>query len=342
MKKLGIGVVGLGFMGRTHLTAWNAAAQDGLPCEVVAVCDRDRRAPNSTGEGNLRFAFKESELYDPARVTRFDDARHLFADPRVHIVSICTNTESHAELTLAALDAGKHVICEKPVALDLKTVRRVRDAAKKAKTLCMPAMCMRFWPGWSWLRDQVATKAFGNVKSAVFQRLSSPPDWSTAFYRDPKRTGGALVDLHIHDADLVGFIFGTPDAVVSTGTLDHVTTLYRYKKGPAHVMAEGGWDHTGGFPFRMRFIVVFEKATADFDLLREDKLVVVRNGSTEPVALPSGTGYDGEIRHFLDVVAGQKKRTALRATLDDAVAVTELLRAERRSLERKKIIKPGR
>src|SRR4029453_5583634 len=90
----------------------------------------------------------------------------------------------------------------------------------------------------------------------------APPAWSPAFYGDPARSGGALFDLHVHDADLVRWLFGAPGAVTSTGTLDHVTTLYRYADGPAHVVAEGGWDHAGGFPFSMGYTVVFERATA--------------------------------------------------------------------------------
>ncbi|MBI3818263.1 MAG: Gfo/Idh/MocA family oxidoreductase [Planctomycetes bacterium] len=337
-KKLGIGVIGLGFMGRTHLSAYHAAERDGLPCEVVAVCDRDRRAPNSVGEGNLRFAFKENELYDPARVKRYESADELLADPRVGSVSICTNTESHAELAIAALRAGKHVICEKPVALDLKTVRRVRDAAKNAQTLCMPAMCMRFWPGWNWLKQQIINNTHGKVVSASFERLSSPPNWSKKFYRDPARTGGALVDLHIHDADLTAWLFGMPDSVSSAGSLDHVTTLYHYKRGPAHVSAHGGWNHSLGFPFRMRYVVIFERATAEFDLLREEKLILSKNGECTSVALPPGTGYDGEIRHFVETVMNGKSKKVLAATLDDAVNVTELLAAERKSIESGKIV----
>lgn len=336
IKKFGVGVIGLGFMGRTHLTGWHDAEKAGYPCEVVAVCDKDRKAPNSVGEGNLRFAFKETDLYDPARVQRYNTAAELIADDKVKIVSICTNTESHAELTLAALAAGKHVLCEKPVALDAPTVRKVAAAAAAAKTLCMPAMCMRFWPGWSLLKTIIDKNTYGKVLSASFQRLSSAPNWSTKFYRDPSRSGGALVDLHIHDADLVHYLFGAPESVTSTGSLDHITTLYHYKNGPPHVAAEGGWNHAPGFPFRMRFIVIFEKATLDFDLLRNEKLMISRDGkcvAMEPAdpEHDADTGYGNEIRHFADCVASGRKGL-LRATMNDALAVTELLACERDSL----------
>jgi predicted dehydrogenase len=190
---------------------------------------------------------------------------------------------------------------------------------------------MRFWPGWSLLKDLVAKKAHGRVLSASFQRLSSAPDWSTKFYRDPSRTGGALVDLHIHDADLIQYLFGAPEAVTTSGSIDHLSTLYHYKNGPQHVAAEGGWNHTHGFPFRMRYVVVFERATLDFDLLRKDKLMISKDGDAKAVAIDTITGYDGEVRHFIECCARGRKQS-LAATMADAARVSDLLDAERASL----------
>ena len=145
----------------------------------------------------------------------------------------------------------------------------VRDAAE-AETLCMPAMCVRFWPGWSWLRERVVDGSLGAVRSAVFRRLGTRPGWAK-FYADVERSGGALFDLHVHDTDFVQWCFGTPASLSSTGSLDHLTTLYRYPGGPPHVVVEGGWDHAPGFPFQMRYTVIFEHATADFDLAHGDQ-----------------------------------------------------------------------
>lgn len=337
-----VGVVGLGFMGRTHLAAYRDAARDGWPCQVVAVCDRDRRAPDEKLAGNLRIGAASGGLYDRRVTRRYARARDLFADPNVDLVSICTNTESHAELAIAALRAGKHVLLEKPVALASKDVDRVREAAARTGRLCMPAMCMRFWPGWRWLRERIAQRTFGAVKSARFIRLSAPPDWSRAFYGDPKRTGGALVDLHIHDADFVLACFGAPRRVSSSGTLDHVSTSYEFARGPALVVAEGGWDQAPGFAFRMRYVVNFERATAEFDSLRTPPLLLCRGEKPQPVPLEPGLGYDHEVRHVLDAVARDARgaRVALEATLEDAVAVARLLEAERESLRRRAPVAP--
>jgi predicted dehydrogenase len=208
-------------------------------------------------------------------------------------------------------------------------VQRLAEVAARSQGLCMPAMCMRFWPGWDWLREHVRRGTFGAVRSAVFARLGTRPQWNR-FYADPGLSGGALFDLHVHDADFVRWCFGEPAEVRSTGTLDHVTTLYRYPGGPAHVVAEGGWDHTPGFAFRMRYVVAFEHATAEFDLAREPRLVLSRGGASEAIALPGHTGYDGEVRHLLAMIARGER--SLAATVDEAVGLTRMLERERASL----------
>ena len=157
--------------------------------------------------------------------------------------------------------------------------------------------------------------------------------WSSGFYADLSRSGGALFDLHIHDVDFALRLFGAPDEVLATGDLLHVTGLFRYAEGPGHVSAEGAWDQAPGTPFRMRYVVNFENATADYDIGREDPLLLCREGEAEAVALAPHTGYDGEVRHFLAAVRGE---VPLAVRLEEAARGVEMiaswdpkLRAER-------------
>ncbi len=335
---IGVGVIGLGTMGRTHLGAYYAAEADGLPCHVVAVADAsaDRlagRAPSSgRGDNVVTASSDQSLLFDPARVRAYADPAALLADPGVRLVSICTPTDSHVDLALAALKAGKHVLVEKPVALRSADVRRLADAARASGLLGMPGMCMRFWPGWTWLRERIRDGTLGPVLSASFQRLGTPPDWSS-FYADVARSGGPLVDLHIHDADFIRWCFGEPTEVVSTGSVQHLTTLYRFPNGPKHVIAEGGQDLTPGFGFVMRYIVAFEHATADFDLTRSPTVRLARAGKSEAVEVPVMAAYDAQIRHLVGAITSGSNPDSLRATLGDAARTAALLEAERESLE---------
>jgi predicted dehydrogenase len=183
---------------------------------------------------------------------------------------------------------------------------------------------MRFWPGWSWLQAAVRDARYGAVRGATFQRLGAAPGWNRAFYADRARSGGALFDLHVHDADLAHWLFGAPDTVVATGTSAHVSALWRYARGPAHVALEGGWLGAG-FPFRMRYVVEFEGATAEFDLRRAPHLEIARDGRVETPPLEPWTGYDGEVRALLDAVRTGDARGL--PTLAEAAAVTRSIQA---------------
>lgn len=335
---VGVGIIGLGFIGSAHFSAYQRAQQSGLPARIVGVCDprlKDTGAAAVSADrphGNIESALHDLKP-DWSQIGRHSDATALLRDERIRIVSICTPTETHVDLAIAALHAGKHVLVEKPVALAAGDVRRLIAVAERFPGQhIMPALCMRYWPGWDWLREKIASRVYGDVRSATFQRLGTRPAWS-ALYADDRRTGGALVDLHLHDADFVRWCFGNPDAVFSGGSSDHLTTIYRYSHGPRHVTAEGAWDHAGGWPFRMKFTVVFENATAEFDSGRDEPLRLSHDGQTHPVALDARNGWEHEIRAFVSAVANDGPAGDLRATLADAEGVARLLECERRSME---------
>lgn len=363
-------------MGATHIRCINAIAAKAsaglgpvvapsakLPaCLLTAVCDRDaaRHSGMVAAAGNMASITTQERLFDPATVKTYAEPQDLFDDPTVHAVHICTHTDTHVDLAIRALEAGKHVLVEKPVAVTSADVQRVIDAASRADRLCMPAMCMRFWPGWPWVREKIVSREFGRVISATFHRLGTPPSWSPDFYRDAERTGGALVDLHIHDADFIRWCFGDPIEVISTGSTNHLTTVYRFEtvnpfeamgspktseteaqRPPRHVVAEGGWGHSSGYGFRMRYTVAFEHATAEFDLHRTPTVLLYRNGAAEPISLPAESAYHIEIEHFVRLLArhvfpevASFSDAALDdgPTLSDALAVARLLESERSSL----------
>ena len=329
-EAIGVGVIGMGFMGRTHVRSYAEAARTGLPNRLVALCDRNlERLTGSTERGTFETG-DEGPLFDPQETRVVSDPRELLVLEEVDVVSICTPTDSHVDLAIQALEAGKHVLVEKPVALVASEVERLAAAAANSDRVCMPAMCIRFWPGWSWLRDAVRDRTYGAVTSAVFRRLAPRPAWGREFYEDTARSGGALFDLHVHDADFVRCLFGEPDDVTSTGTEHHVTTLYHYANGPAHVVAEGGWDHADGFPFHMGYTVLFENATASWSIERDPALHIAVNGEDKAVRdVQRGTGYDFEIRHLLAVLRGEEE---LSATIEEAVGLTRMLERERASL----------
>jgi predicted dehydrogenase len=307
---LGVGIIGFGFMGRTHAAGYRAARAAGLPVVVRAV----------TGPPGVET---------PEGAARLADAAAILAREDIGAVSICTYTDSHVELGLAALAAGKHVLVEKPVALRSAEVSRLVDAATGSGLICMPAMCMRFWPGWPWLRERVQAGTFGAIQAAEFSRLSSRPDWGAAFYGSPARSGSALFDLHIHDVDFIRWCFGHPVSVTAAGSIEDVRGFYDYA-GPEPIEARGAWLPDPATRFRIRYAVRFDQAEVRFDSSEAAPLTVLRGGSREEILLPAGSAYDAEVRHFVELVLGRVAGPV--APLEEALAVTGILEAEARCL----------
>src|SRR5262245_15576256 len=147
---IGVGVIGLGFMGRVHAGAYARARSAGVDCRLVAVGDpRPAVAAARTGE-NLQVG--EGEQLG-AEVRRYASAAEVLRDADVELVSICTPTDTHAALAVEALEAGKHVLLEKPVATTAEEVARVAAAARGSGRLLVPAMCMRLWRGGEGAQD---------------------------------------------------------------------------------------------------------------------------------------------------------------------------------------------
>jgi len=261
-------------------------------------------------------------------------------------VDITLPTFLHAKYTTAALQAGKHVICEKPMACTLAQCDKMIAAARKAKRTLMIAHCIRFWPEYVALKKLIDSKKYGKVLSATFWRKSSTPTWGwNNWLLDEKRSGSAALDLHIHDTDYVNYVFGVPKAVRSTGAVgavsntgvDHVVTQYIYSRGP-QVTAEGGWAMAPTFGFDAGFCVVCQKATIELGAKTEGKLTVhTATGKTLTPKVGAGDGYTGELRYFVDCVAAGKKPAMV--TMKDAKTAVAVCLAETRSAKTGRVVK---
>lgn len=333
-KKINVAVVGLGFMGTTHLRVYQK-----IPVvRIVAVCGRSHLPVNGVlrgVQGNINTA---ANIHLGSGVKIYRDFNELIADPTVELVDICTPTAAHVSQVIAALHAGKHVLCEKPLAGTAADARKILKTAAKSKGLLMPAMCMRFWPGWSWLKDVVSRQTFGNVLAASFRRVTAKPAWGNS----GSHPGGALLDLHIHDTDFVNFLFGRPKAVLSRGVInaadavDHVVTQYFYSGGPV-VHAEGNWLWPDGF--NMSYTLNCERATIDFDMSRGAKALRVHETGkkTRTIKLKNTDGYREEIIHFVSCVAKGVKPSIV--TPQDGLVALEICAAEEKSVRTGAIIK---
>jgi predicted dehydrogenase len=305
-----IGIIGFGGMGRVHFDAYQKIEG----CRVIALADID---PERAKKDGCRSC---------------TEYRELLTDPEIDAVDVCTATPLHAEICTAALKAGKHVICEKPMARTQADADAIVAAAEASDKFFMVAQCMRFWPEWAYLKQAIDDGRFGKLRSASFRRTTSGiPGW----FRDGKLSGGAILDLHVHDVDFVYWLLGMPKAVLSrgykghTGEIDHVFTQYIYDDVPI-VTAEGGWAMADKFPFAMVYVANFENATITSDSSQSPMLKLYHNGQITTPQTPPGTGYEHELRYFIECVRTNRRPTT--ATAVEAAATFQMIQAETESI----------
>jgi predicted dehydrogenase len=323
-----VGVVGLGMMGTTHFRGY----QEIPDAEVVAVCDVSGRKLSgdwSEAAGNIDTGAAARQ--DLSAIRTYDDLAKFLADDAIDLVDLCVPTFQHADFTVRALEAGKHVFCEKPMARTSADCGRMIEAAEKVGRLLAVGHVLRFWPEYLVIKEMIDDGRYGRVTAATLTRLSPRPGWTwDNWILDEQRSGGAPLDLHIHDADTVQWYFGLPERASAVGTegakaMDHIVATYHYADGPV-VVAEGGWDYPASFPFRMEASLVFEKAAVEFTTMRSPTLAVYEEGAEEPLHpdVPAHDGYTEELRYFVGCVAeGKAPDRIAPAEAKAAVALVE-------------------
>ncbi len=307
-----VGVVGLGFMGSTHLQAW--AQTPGA--QVVALSDpKPHRLSGDLSDvaGNLG---KETGRQDFSRMRTYRHYSEVAADPDVEAVDVCLPTALHLPAALAALRAGKHVLVEKPMALTVAQCEEMIAAARQAGRVLMVAQVVRFWPDYAAARDLLRSGRLGRVKSAVFQRKCAAPAWGK-WLKDAGQSGGGVFDLLIHDVDYCLHMFGEPARVRTRGFeamaqgVDWVTAELEYPKGPV-VTITGGWHHPKSYPFSMEFTIVAEGGALDFHSGLRRLTLYRADGEEEKPALADGDGFAAELRYFVECASAGRWPEACR------------------------------
>lgn len=318
-----IGLVGIGFMGYIHYLA----AQKVSGGSVAAVCSRDPVKLSGDWRairGNFGPPGAQMDLSGVKKYTRFDD---LLTDPDIDLIDICTVTDQHAPMAIAALKAGKHVLVEKAIALTTADADAMVAAAKAAGKLLMVAHVLPFFPEFAFAYDAVRTSKYGKLLGGHLTRVIAKPDWSAAI-GDADATGGPAVDLHIHDTHFVGLIAGVPKAVSSTGivnggSVDYLTTNYLYGSGGPALSCSSGAVATKGRQFVHGFELYFERATLAYSSGGPALTVFNSDGTSEQPKLGDGdpiAAFTTEIQTAVEAVksgempallSGQLARDAL-------------------------------
>jgi len=300
MDKLKIGIIGFGGMGHFHAACY-AKRPDS---QLAAVADI--RPEQLTGKA-LEINIGTGAACDMSSVHAYTSADEMLAAEKLDLVSICLPTDLHAAYAIKALEAGCHVLCEKPMSRHLKEADAEIKAVHRTGRRLMIAQCLRFWPCYEKLATVYRSGALGRLLLLSMRRVSPCPGWGGAetWFKDGRRSGGALLDMHIHDTDFTNHLLGVPKAVVTTGApyatgaIDNAVTQYLYDGGVA-VMAETSWSYGGGFV--MSFCAIFEQGTLEMGY-KDSDLWLLRPGEKPlKMELPAGDGYAREIDYFITCI----------------------------------------
>ncbi len=308
-KRIRVGVIGLGWAGREHSKGYKACPD----ADLVAVCDMNTDLANQTAND-----LGVPEVYS--------DPKEMFKKAGLDAVSVCLPNYLHAPMTLAALAAGKHVLCEKPPALNDREARKMADAAKKAKRILMYALVRRFQAPTKLVKDYIEKGEFGEIyyARAVYHRRRGIPIGAKGWFVDKSRSGGgALIDIGVHALDCAWWLMGCPKPVSVSGMAyqkfrhlapkrvkfdcdDSAFALIKFENA-ATLILECSWalNQRGGSIIQ----VAGTKGGAEFDPLA---IFVERDGVQLDVtpAVKGGNPFEGETAHFIECVRDGKEPLA--------------------------------
>jgi len=323
---LNVGIVGVGFMGMIHYLSY----QKVRGAKVAALCEVDKKRLAGDWrsiKGNFGPAGTMMDLSGIATYRRLDD---LLADENIDMVDICLPPSMHADAAIKAFKAGKHVFCEKPLALTTADAKRMVAASEKAGKMLLVGHVLPLFPEFHFAPKTVVSGKYGRLLGGTFKRVISDPLWLPDFYK-PDKVGGPMLDLHVHDAHFIRLLFGMPTAVDSRGRMrgkvvEYFNTQFSFDDPSLVVTAASGVINQQGRPFMHGYEIQFEKATLLFDfavigdagellmpctvLTDKGKVVRPKLGSGDPV-----DAFELEIKEVVKSIRTGKPSSILAADL---------------------------
>ena len=293
-----IALIGIGGMGGCHYFNYKSIPE----AEIIAVADVRTEMAKEKVAGTATKVYATME--------------ELLANEKPEMIDICTPSYLHADLAIKALEAGCHVLCEKPMTLNTEDAQRVLDAAKKSGKLFMVAHVVRFMAPYMYLRNVIKSGELGRLLRLDMKRISAIPTWSWEdWMRQTEKSGGTPMDLMIHDLDYIQSVLGMPDSISGVYHVlreDNDFAVATLMYGDTIVSTEGTWFHTG-IPFDASFLAVFENGfvrLAGGELYRNGEKVEIDQGTAanEDLGINVGNsdGYGSEIRYFMNCIKENK------------------------------------
>ena len=291
-------IIGFGGLGKLHFCNIAELQSRVKDVKLVAICDVDKNAFHVQTRTNL--GERHSDL-DVLAYRLYTDVEMLLEMEQLDFVITALPTYLHEKIAILAMEKGIHVFSEKPMALSLEQADHMIHTARKNNVKLMIGQCLRYMPEYVALKELIDHKTYGKVIKADFFRYSATPEWSWQnWMKDERKSGGACLDLHVHDVDFIHWAFGLPKSVSSVGThyktrYESISTVYHYDG--MLVTSNADWAMPAGYPFTKGFSVRFEKATVL--MTSEGMKLYSEDGKTSIIDVPNKNCYLEEIVDFI-------------------------------------------
>lgn len=327
-------IIGFGGLGKGHFANSKELKTKVDNVSLVALCDVDETKFYTKTETNLTYWGTELDLADYRLYT---DVEEMLEKEELDFVITALPTYLHEKIAVLVMEKGIHVFSEKPMAINSEQAQNMIDTSEKNNVKLMIGQCVRYFPAYKKLKEIVDSRKYGRVICGDFVRIGGTPRWSWEdWMRDEQKSGGAILDLHIHDVDFIHYAFGKPKAVTSRATNDEmkheaVITIFDYDD--MFITATGAWGMKGKYPFTAGFTVRFETATVE---LKDNVMKVFTDDEILTLDLPEENAYVSEVVDFIDCIRNDKEseiNTPKTAKLSIDIGI-----AEKRSADTKETI----
>ena len=317
-----VGLIGLGGMGFCHFNCYKKMAD----VEVVVA--------------DIRVDMAKEKINDES-IPVYASFEEMIEKENPDFIDVCSPSYMHTDMTVYALEHGKHVICEKPMSINSDEAKRMIEAKEKSGKLLMTAHVVRFMSPYVYLKSVVDSGELGKPVHVIMHRLSEVPRWSWENWMlDEKKSGHVTLDLSVHDIDFAQYVFGQPKSVSAVyhemkDYSNFVSTNILYDG--FHVETVGGW-YNAAIPFHAEYTAIFENGYVEsrggkvVKNGKEVSLEVKETSENTGINLSGADGYSDEIRYFMDCIKNNREpeRVSPESSLRSVMLVEEILKKAER------------
>ena len=303
-------IIGFGGLGKMHFLNLLKLQKERGDIRLTAICNSDLEAITKSMQLNISAVSMDN--IDFSSYHLYTDYQEMVEKEALDFVFIALPSYLHCEVAVYCMEHGIDVYTEKPMAVNPRQCERMIETSRTTGQKLMVGQSLRFSDEYIFLKKAIENNTYGRVVKAEFSRKSPLPGWSFQnWLLDEEKSGGCLVDMHVHDVDVMMWLFGKPEDVhvVTSHRMAEFESVYAIYKYPEHAVSIiGDWGLHTSYCFRAFYGVTFEKAYVECVNV---VITVYTNEGKEEIALPGGDGlYREEVEFIEGVVDGKPFVTA--------------------------------